>query len=109
MYLLFFNSENFNVDIQIFDITRTRIFNNCLTINAKNLKLLIKFIIILKWVNQNHQLKQRQIKILLIFNLDETALFFKLPRYHQIKHRLEGIKQSKERLSIAFIVNALGT
>jgi len=29
--------------------------------------------------------------------------------YHQIKHRLEGIKQSKERLSIAFIVNALGT
>jgi len=79
MYLLFFNSDNFNVDIQIFDITRTRIFNNCLTINAKNLKSLIKFIIILKWVNQNHQLKQRQIKILPIFNLDETALFFKLP------------------------------
>jgi hypothetical protein len=50
-----------------------------LLLNAKNLKSLIKFIIILKWVNQNHQLKQRQIKILPIFNLDETALFFKLP------------------------------
>jgi hypothetical protein len=44
-----------------------------------NLKLLIKFIIILKLVNQNRQLKLRQIKILLIFNLDGTALFFKLP------------------------------
>ncbi len=46
------------------------------------------------------------------FNLDETALFYKLPPNKTLASKLsklEGIKQSKERLSIAFIVNALGT
>jgi hypothetical protein len=43
------------------------------------------------------------------FNLDETALFYKLPPNKTLASKLsklEGIKQSKDRLSIAFIVNA---
>jgi len=47
-----------------------------------------------------------------IFNLDETALFYRLPPNKTLASKLsklEGINQSKDRLTIAFIVNALGT
>ena len=46
-----------------------------------------------------------------IFNLDETALFFKLPPNKTLAskiNKLEGVKQSKDRLSVAVIVNAPG-
>ena len=46
-----------------------------------------------------------------IFNLDETALFYRLPPNKTLANKnekLQGIKQSKDRLSIAVIVSASG-
>jgi hypothetical protein len=46
-----------------------------------------------------------------IFNLDETALFYRLPPNKTIANKnekLQGIKQSKDRLSVAVIVSASG-
>jgi hypothetical protein len=45
-----------------------------------------------------------------VFNLDETALFYKLmPGTSLATTAINGIKQSKERLTIAFCVNTDGS
>ena len=63
----------------------------------------IQYKYILNWIKKGGKLEN-------LFNLDETALFFKLQRSETLaSSSVEGKKVNKERLTIAIIFNSLGT
>ena len=67
---------------------------------AKSRKEVREFIF--KWIKNGGKLEN-------IFNLDETALFFKLQRSETLaSSAVQGKKVNKDRLTIAIICNALG-